>query len=244
MYNFSEKKTKEIHEQLLVLLKAFKEICEAEGIWYSLAFGTVLGAVRHKGFIPWDLDADVVIRLADVDKFRIAFTKHKPDSIGLSVHDKEKRNTKSHDVLYFEKGGAFNDLHLDIYPLIGAPNDLNKQKNVWRRNYFIDRFFRSKYVNLADCLEKNRYKVYFVKLIDKFIPDSFIKSNIKKREIEFNVEASDYLTCLAAPYMPTPKSCWELVTLMPFEDTEFNVPGNWDLYLKSLYGDYMTPRKY
>lgn len=244
MFKFTDKQLEEIHSQLLELLKAFKEVCDAEGIWYTLAFGTVLGAVRHKGFIPWDSDADVVIRLADVDRFRHAFTKHKPKGIGLRNHDEEGNNTKSHDILYLEKDRVFDDLHLDVYPLVGAPNDPQKQRQVWKRNYFVDRFFRSKYVNLEDCLEENRKKVFFVKLIDKLIPDSYIKSNIKKREKEFPVETSNFLTCLAAPYKPVPKKCWETITLMPFEDTELNVPGNWDLYLKSLYGDYMTPRKY
>ena len=243
MYKLSDSELQEIHKDLLVLLKAFKNVCDKEGIWYTLAFGTVLGAVRHKGFIPWDSDADVVIKLTDVDKFRLAFAKYKPNGIALKNHD-EGCNTKSHDILYFEKERAFSDMHLDIYPLIGAPNDKEKQRKVWKRNYFIDRFFRSKYVNLSDCLEENRRKVFFVKLIDRFIPDSFIKSNIRKREREFDVETSEYLTCLAAPYMPVPKKSWETVVAMPFEDTEFNVPGNWDLYLTSLYGDYMTPRKY
>ena len=228
----------------LEILKQIDSFCGKNKIKYSLYAGTLIGAVRHKGFIPWDSDADVCIKLEDVERFRSAFNKHKPEGIALLDHDREKRNTKSHDILYFEEKQAFSDLHLDVYPLVGASNDLEKQKSVWKRNFFVDRFFRSKYVNLADCLEENRKKVFFVKLIDKLIPDSFIKSNIKKREKEFPVETSDYLTCLAAPYLPVPKKSWETITVMPFEDTEFNVPGNWDLYLKSLYGDYMTPRKY
>ncbi len=244
MYKLSETELQEIHKGLLELLKAFKEVCEKEGIWYTLAFGTVLGAIRHKGFIPWDSDADVCIKLADMDRFREAFAKYKPKGIALKNHDIDRRNTKSHDILYFEKEQCFSDLHLDVYPLVGAPNNKEKQVKIWKRNYFLDRFFRSKYVNLADCLEENRKKVFLVKLIDKFIPDSFIKANIHKREREFNVDETDYWTCLAAPYKPVPKQSWSSVILMPFEDTEFNVPGEWDLYLTSLYGDYMTPRKY
>lgn len=244
MYKLSDSELTEIHNELLELLKAFKSVCEQEGIWYSLAFGTVLGAVRHKGFIPWDSDADVCIRLADVEKFRMAFENHKPKGIALKNHDAEKHNTKSHDILCFEEKQVFGDLHLDVYPLVGAPNNQNKQVKVWKRNYFIDSFFRSKYVNLSDCLEKNRRKVFFVKLVDKFIPDSFIKANIHKREREFDVDETDYWTCLASPYMPVPKRCWSYVTYMAFEDTEFNVPGEWNLYLTSLYGNYMTPRRY
>ena len=73
MYNFTEKEFEEVHGLLLKLLKAFKQICDTEKIWYTLAYGTVLGAVRHKGFIPWDADADVCIKLEDVERFRDAF---------------------------------------------------------------------------------------------------------------------------------------------------------------------------
>ena len=66
MYNLSEKELQDIHNDLLALLKVFRDVCDKECIWYSLAFVTVLGAVRHKGFIPWDSDADVAIQLPDV----------------------------------------------------------------------------------------------------------------------------------------------------------------------------------
>ena len=244
MYNFTEKEFEEVHVLLLQLLKVFKSICDAEDIWYTLAYGTVLGAVRHKGFIPWDADADVCIKLADVDRFRAAFYKHHPKGIMLNDRKLIKHNTKSHDTLFFEKDPGYPDIHLDIYPLVGAPNDEKKRIKVWKRNYNLDRVFRSKYVNLDECLEKNRRKVSFVKLLDRFIPDSLIKFSIRKRENEYDVNKSDYLTALAAPYKPVPKRVWERIELLPFEDDSFNVPGDWDLYLKTLYGDYMTPRKY
>lgn len=244
MYNFTEKEFDEVHCLLLRLLKTFKQVCEKENIWYTLAYGTVLGAVRHKGFIPWDADADVCIKLEDVERFRKAFYIHQPEGVLLNDRSKIAHNTKSHDTLYFANYPGYPDIHLDIYPLVGAPNDEKKRIKVWRRNYNIDRVFRSKYVKLEECLEENRRKVAIVKMLDKLIPNSCIKESIRKREHEFDIEKSDYLTALAAPYKPVPKKAWDTITLLPFEDDEFYVPGDWDLYLKSLYGDYMTPKKY
>lgn len=244
MRNFSEKELTVIHSYLLKLLKEFKRICDAENIWYTLAYGSVLGAVRHKGFIPWDTDADVCIKLSDVELFREAFYKHHSKEFKLIDRSTDPKALESHDTLLFSFDTGYPFIHLDIYPLVGAPNTVEDQNKVWKRNFYLDRIFRSKYVSLSDCLKKNRVKVFIVKCLDFFIPNSFIKANIKKRELEFEVSTSEYLTALAAPYKPVPKRVWDQIVMMQFEDTEFYVPGDWDDYLKFLYGDYMTPKKY
>ncbi len=244
MRYYTENELKEIHSLLLGLLKAFKKICDEESVWYTLSYGTLLGAVRHQGFIPWDADADVCLKISDVDKFRDAFYKYKPKGICLIDRSRISHNMQSHDSLCYENNVGYPGIHLDIYPLIGAPNDEKRQLRVWKRNYFLDKLFRTKYVKISDCLKENRLKVSIVKMFDKLLPDSFIKNNIRKRENEFDVNTSDYWTCLASPYKPVNKHVWDKLILMKFEDDEYSVPQNYDLYLKTIYGDYMKPRKY
>lgn len=244
MYNYSEKELQEIHGLLLGLLKAFKDICEKENIWYVLGFGSVLGAVRHQGFIPWDSDADVCIKVTDVEKFRAAFYKNKPDGIMLRDRSADIHNTSSHESLCYERELPYLGIHLDIYPLIGAPANKRKHNIVWKRNLFLDRVFRSKYVDIKECLEENRKKVRIVQLLDKLIPDTFIRASIRNREHEFELDETDYWTCLCTIYQPVEKKVFDKITQMKFEDGVYNVPGDWDLYLKTLYGDYMTPKKY
>lgn len=244
MYNLSEKELHLIHEGLLGLLRVFRDVCEKENIWYSLAFGTVLGAVRHKGFIPWDTDADVYIKLPDVHKFREAFKKHHPDGVLINDRESNPKNTKSHDIIYFEKKTSFSDLHLDIYPLVGAPDDPKEQRKFWKKCQILDKIFRSKYVNVADCIPKNKPIVTVVKFLDRLIPDSIIKANIDKREKQNDFESSNYWFSLVGAYGPVDKHVFDTRELMKFENDEFYVPGNWDLYLKTCYGNYMTPRKY
>lgn len=128
MREINEKETKYVQEKLLILLKTAKEICEKENIWYSLAYGSILGAVRHNGFIPWDTDADIFIQLPDKQRFREAFKKHKPDGIRLKNHDIERKCLQSHDTLVFEDKMMIDDIHLDIYPLVGAPDSPSEQR--------------------------------------------------------------------------------------------------------------------
>lgn len=244
MYKLTDNELQLIHTDLLKLLHVFKEICDKEGIWYSLAFGTVLGAVRHKGFIPWDSDADVYILLPDVERFREAFKRHKPDGILLNDRHRNPKSTKSHDTIYYEKTGSFTDLHLDIYPLVGAPEDPVEQEQFWKKCKILDKVFRSKYVDLSACLPKNRPFVAVVKALDYLIPDKIIKANIDKRERQYDFDTAKYWFSLVGAYGPVDKRAFENRVLMKFEDDEFYVPGDWDLYLKTCYGDYMTPRKY
>ncbi len=241
---YTEKELQELHGYLLELLKVFKKICEAENIWYTLAYGTILGAVRHKGFIPWDPDVDVYLKLPDVERFRAAFNKYKPEGILIYDRNRDKKATKSHDTLYFSRDVGFTDVHLDIYPLVGVPDNHWEQKWFVKKCLILDAIFRSKYVNVSDCLPKNRFAVSCVKILDLFIPDSFIKSNIDKRERRYDFEASNYWFSLVGSYGAFPKKIWDERILMKFEDDEYYIPSGWDEYLKQCYGDYMTPKKY
>ena len=65
----SELSLKEIQSQSLEVLQTVHEFCVAEGIQYSLAYGTLIGAIRHKGFIPWDDDIDIIMPRPDYERF-------------------------------------------------------------------------------------------------------------------------------------------------------------------------------
>ena len=90
--NEEDKKIKECQEYLLIMLKYVDSICEKEKINYSLAFGTMLGACRHKGFIPWDDDADIVLTRDNYDRLITILKSAKlPEDIGIYMpgeHDK------------------------------------------------------------------------------------------------------------------------------------------------------------
>lgn len=238
----------EVQEKCLRLLQIFHNICEKENIWYSLAFGTVLGAVRHHGFIPWDTDVDVYIMLPDKNKFRAAFEKHKPDGIVLRNYDLDSRRISTHDILEYEEKQFVDGIHLDIYPLIGAPSNLKAQSKFVVKLVVIDKIFKSKYVDIRQCLPKNKIPVAAVKFIDFFIPDKCMKKTIRKLENSYPFNQADYLVTFAT--YPTPSSCIEKSVykervLLTFEGYPFYVPRDYDTYLTRIFGtDYMTPKKY
>lgn len=117
----------DLHEQLLDILLEFDRICRENGIRYSLAFGTLLGAVRHGGFIPWDDDVDVMMDRENYEKFcRIC-----PDALGKdfffqSRKTEEKypynicRIRKNNTAMIYEawkNAGIHLGIYIDIYPV-------------------------------------------------------------------------------------------------------------------------------
>ncbi len=238
----------EQQEILLNILQKTHEYCEKNGLRYCLAYGTLIGAVRHKGFIPWDTDADVCILLPDKEKFREAFAKHKPEGIKLKNHNLEKRCLQSHDTLIFEDKMEVGDLHLDIFPLVGAPSDVKEQKKFARYSKYADKIIRSKYVDIRLCKRKNKFFVFLVKIFDFFIPNKILRKNIYKREHKYDYDKAEFLITLSNygnANSCIPKDILLKTVKQPFNDSEFEIPANYDMYLRRIYGDdYMTPKKY
>ena len=79
----------EMQEGLLTLLKEFDAICKKHDITYYLEGGSLLGAVRHKGFIPWDDDVDLGIPRADYDRLLTQVSRYLPEYLELRTHDDE-----------------------------------------------------------------------------------------------------------------------------------------------------------
>lgn len=248
MRDITDEERPYVQEMLFELLKAFRDICEAEDIWYSLAFGTVLGAVRHKGFIPWDTDADVFIMLPDKEKFRESYKKHKPEGIRLIDCSAEPRCLKSHDCLVYEKEERIGDIHLDIFQLVGAPSDKNEQKSFVRYAHYVDKIIRSKYVDISQVRPKNKVKVRIAKGLLAIVPDKLLKKNIYSREYKYLFDDAEYLIALSGYGCGReclPKSFFGKMIKAEFCGELFNIPQNYDGYLRQIYGDnYMTPIRY
>lgn len=236
----------EVQDILFEMLCTFKEICDSEKLWYSLAYGTLLGAVRENGFIPWDDDVDVYMMLPDRERFRAAFEKSHPEGLVLKRTGIDKKYTKSHDKICYTLSDKYN-VQLDIYSLVGAPYDFKEQLRFMKMNFYTDNLFRAKYNKLRDSAPKNRRILPFVKFVDFFIPDRLIFRIFAKRERKYDFDKSEFLITLVDT--PNGKGC---LPRRIFNDTvnhEFNgvmfrIPVGWDEYLKIKYGDYMTPRKY
>ena len=128
----------EIHEGTLEVLKRFISVCDQIEVQYFLAYGSLIGAVRHHGFIPWDDDLDVIMLRPDYEKFREYCNKHEGELTPFRFFD--RHNTPDYpytigrfcDIRYRmvrndNVPDAGQGMFIDIYPHDGAGNNNDKR---------------------------------------------------------------------------------------------------------------------
>lgn len=244
MKRMNSDEIKEVQAILFKMLCTFKEICDDENLWYSLASGTMLGAIRENGFIPWDDDVDIYMLLPDRDRFRAAFQKRHPDGMVLMRSGVDQHYTKSHDKICYTLSQKYK-IELDIYSLIGLPTDYRKRIRFIRTNHYLDMLFRCKYNKLKDSTPGHKPFLLLVRFVDLFIPDALINRIFASRESRYDLDKADYVSILSCGRKSKGYSRRIFGGTIDhvFNGVMFKIPSGWEEYLTQAYGDYMTPRK-
>lgn len=103
------------------MLIEMDKVCKKHGLEYSLGYGTVLGAVRHGGFIPWDTDIDILVGIDDYKRFCQIINRETPDKFFVF----SKETDKSYEFLMARlamKNKYHHPVHIDIFPMVGVPD--------------------------------------------------------------------------------------------------------------------------
>jgi len=232
---------KKLQKIELEILKVFIQICEKEKLCYYLSGGTLLGAVRHKGFIPWDDDIDVRMPRADYEKFLLCAPKYLPDYYFLQTHNTEKESPwifakiRDRRTIYKEyETSDFNINHgvwIDIFPL-----DYYFHKPFWLDLYHRFLRFRIGY--------RLKIKQSLIKRILRGISCILCPSWNKAVEKQQNLIRSGKNTSLLTNFnggkkdiMPT--SWYGSGVDLIFEKIKVKGPNEYEKYLTQLYGNYM-----
>ena len=247
----------EIKERLLKTLKAFISFCEENQLTYYGACGTVLGAVRHHGFIPWDDDIDVYMPQADYKRLKTLQNQiPNPYQLGdISEMGYTAPFMKFMDmnssIWEFERIPYMIGVYVDIFPLDDCPDDPKAMIEIKQQlnNAFFQYFRSLEEWTMLDLLKmlvhrdrpalSYRYDTKF-----HYVPKrkAFHKevlrlldelSHFKGEHYYFNT-TDVYAECLVFK-----KEWFENPVDMPFEDITIKIPGSYDEYLKYLYEDYM-----
>ena len=246
---------KRIWKSQLEMLAELKRVCDKHNICFFAVAGTMLGAVRHKGYIPWDDDVDLALRREDYNKllevgpqeiqypffFQTALTEE--DYYSPLVRIRDSRTTAiirsgSHD----DWGRRCNNgIYLDIFPLDG-----------YIENSFLRRI---QFIEIRGINMIMRERVYEEKgKLGSSIRHRILKRAVNKKMLErlyrrYNVVCSRYSyktekVALLAGSVYNKAYYWDYEDIhetvyVPFEDTEIPIPKGYDKCLKVQYGDYM-----
>lgn len=260
VFSISEKRRLVWNEEL-ELFEVFKTLCKRHNLVYYADGGTLLGAVRHSGFIPWDDDLDVVMMREDYDKFIEYAKKELPDNYFLQIpateqdyfygHAKIRKNntTAIRYIQYIENYKHHQGIFIDIFPLDNVPDRLFVRKiHKWLAVKMMQFIYYAKYyyrLNNHSILTKIKHWISVVFLpTNKAIKRVFALyewwyrlPNRKKTSLVGTTSTFYYLE-----QTNTWRRDWfEQPISMKFENTFINVPHDFDKVLTKSFGDYHTP---
>ena len=245
----SDKELKELQNYGLDILKEVDKFCRKNNIKYFLGEGTLLGAVRHNGFIPWDDDIDILMLREDFEKFVNNF---KIKGYGIEYFNTMKywnvfakvrllKDTKfySPQLVNLQK---YTGPRIDVMPLDYFPNKHSfKEKLTIKKIEILKILLRNKIIPIG----KKKYILgYIVWLFTRIIPYNLLVKLTNKNMQKYNNQSCNYLINYSSEYDKSkeifPKEYFANVKEIKFEDNQFYISPMYDKMLTQIYGDYMT----
>lgn len=245
----------------LDLLKVFAEICDRYHLRYYMIGGTMLGAIRHKGFIPWDDDVDIGMPRRDYQKFLSIVQKNVPEHIRLLNYKKDRDYLRYFSRLVDTRVKIYNDSSsetlienawIDIFPFDGTPNH-KIHRDLWFLWLCVlrVRYHFSCFDQMVNLMRPGRplYQRIIIRFGQIFRVGRHSDSKKLLRRIEhhlrkYSFDSSDYVVNFFGAYVQKeiiPRKWLQNGREYPFEDTKLRGAVKYDIYLKNFYGDYMTP---
>lgn len=253
-----ELSNKEIQDVELGILKNIKQKCEENHLRYYIAYGTLIGAIRHQGFIPWDDDIDIVmprkdyIKLIDVinsemdGQYKIISVDTNSDFTAPLAKVVDTRTRIVQHYGFIEKVEL--GIYVDIFLLDGVGNDYEKALNyyneafaLFKKWYAADIQFRRPGMSMAhSILSWIKHSPYKIKGY-KYWLNKFEEHNKK-----YSYDGSKFVSVLEAGTPGAKRNVWPKSYFgdginVTFEGEQFKAPVEYDKLLTLEYGDYMTP---
>lgn len=232
-----EKESLRAHQQNCIeALQFLENLSQTHGLTYRLLAGSVLGAVRHGGFIPWDDDIDVGICVEDLDAFEAAVEANLPEKFQFF-----RRQAGVYYPRMFSKICCNDRCCIDLFPLIPVPDQGLRAKASW----FFGKFWRKlHYVKIGHFHDKDFRMKKIAQFVAFLLSDKQIMALADRHDRRYAHKNAPYYVNMYSIYSrrkETAKAAWVKETQrMTFAGIDVPVMGCTDEYLTHMYGDYMT----
>ncbi|BBD23445.1 LicD family protein [Streptococcus constellatus] len=249
--------TREMQEVSLEILHTIASICEKQHFRYALIYGTLIGAVRHKGYIPWDDDVDIMMPRPDYDRLLEYLKENIVDYSHLKVFNREEcpeypyMITRISDQRYrieMENEKPFGlGVFIDIYPYDGL-GDTKEEAVAFgmkgdRLSSFCYQATREHFAIETTTSAFRKLIKYPVYLFSKVIGKNYFQSQLDKLARVKDYDNSNFVGCVIwlswGEKDIFPREWFDETILVPFEKYEFRIPKEFDKILRHEYGDYM-----
>lgn len=244
---------REFQMKLLEIFKYFKKICEENNLTYWCGGGTMLGAVRHKGFIPWDDDLDVFMPRSDYEKLYIIWNQVADTSKYVLVRTDKEHNyhhtamnlvdiTTTYINKHSENEDIFHGCYIDVIPFEGCP-DSKIGRGVQILHSIIYDIYN------VQRLPDNQGKLlrFPTKLALALVKDVNLRYKIWKKNEKLMAKYDFFTSKYVKETVSSFKGLFRLydrhifdVTDAPFEDIMVKIPTGYDHYMRRIYGNYMS----
>ena len=249
MENYRKATLDEAKEIMLDILKEIDRICLKHNLRYWVSGGTLLGAIRHNGFIPWDDDIDIDMLREDFEKFKKIAKTELREEFYLDSHELEEMieymplKIRHKNSIYIEKWddnkNEAKGIFVDVFPY----DKFSKNKIIQKKEMLPKYLYELKTTRMWSNNHslKNKLKSLVIKSL-KILPKNYI-INLNKKYFQNSLLKKDFV--IGYGYGLTWRKTFESEDIFPlkrkmFEKTQFFIPNNYEKYLKTFYGDYMT----
>lgn len=245
----------DIQKQSLCILKQVDLFCADNNIQYSLGYGTLLGAIRHKGFIPWDDDIDIMLTRPEYEKFIHSFNvsglKCIAPELGNSlmtfgrIVDVEK--TRSVSMRRWTSNENSLGLWIDVFPIDGAPDDMEEFKAtiIQLKDLIVmnEKIREGKHAFSTSFSLRRNLSILKKKLLYGWQSADSVWQKMMAILNTYPFGSTDYAGLMVFPYYGlknhTRTEVFESYIKAPFEGYEFSIIKEYDEFLRDIYDDYM-----